>query len=157
MLSSKTLFWVCSFCHELFMLANHPHSTILISEKGRILGLRPRDKAAMLVVSFVEFTRKWSLVPRGEKCFCFWSPTWPPWGHVHPAIAPPKKLSADNLRTQPPFRNATTGFPAKWRLRKERRNSILMTRHYPDHLGSAFDWSYRVGNLLQPIRSTTQT
>ena len=30
-----------------------------------------------------------------------------------------------------------------------------MTRHYPD-LGSASDWSYRVGNLIQPIRSTTQ-
>ena len=32
------------------MLANHSHSTILISEKWRILGLQPRDKAAMLVV-----------------------------------------------------------------------------------------------------------
>ena len=31
-----------------------------------------------------------------------------------------------------------------------------MTRHYPD-LGSASDWSYRVGNLIQPITSTTQT
>ena len=30
-----------------------------------------------------------------------------------------------------------------------------MTRHYPD-LGSASDWSCRVGNLIQPIRSTTQ-
>ena len=30
------------------------------------------------------------------------------------------------------FRDATTGFPAKWRLRNERRNSILMTRYYPD-------------------------
>ena len=35
------------------------------------------------------------------------------------------------------------------------RNSILMTRHYPD-LGNAFDWSCRVGNLLQPIRRTIQ-
>ena len=32
---------------------------------------------------------------------------------------------------------------------------ILMTRHYPD-LGSPSDWSCRVGNLIQPIRSTTQ-
>ena len=56
---------------------------------------------------------------------------------------------------QPTFGDATTGFPAKWRLRNERRNSILMTRHYPD-LGSASDWSCRVGNLIQPIRSTTQ-
>ena len=30
-----------------------------------------------------------------------------------------------------------------------------MTRHYPD-LDSASDWSYRLGNLIQPIRSTTQ-
>ena len=30
-----------------------------------------------------------------------------------------------------------------------------MTRHYPD-LGSASDWSCRVGILIQPIRSTTQ-
>ena len=44
-----------------------------------------------------------------------------------------------SLRKQPSFRDATTGFPAKWRLRNERRNSILMTRHYPD-LGSNSDW-----------------
>ena len=30
-----------------------------------------------------------------------------------------------------------------------------MTRHYPE-LGSAFDWSYRGGNMIQSIRSTTQ-
>ena len=30
-----------------------------------------------------------------------------------------------------------------------------MMRHYPD-VGSASDWSCRVGNWLQPIRSTTQ-
>ena len=33
------------------------------------------------------------------------------------------------------FRDTTGGFPARWRRRSERRNSILMTRHYPD-LGS---------------------
>ena len=33
-------------------------------------------------------------------------------------------------RKQPTFGDATTGFPAKWRLRNKRRNSILMTRHY---------------------------
>ena len=32
---------------------------------------------------------------------------------------------------------------------------MLMTCHYPD-LGSASDWSCRVGNLLQPIKSATQ-
>ena len=46
------------------------------------------------------------------------------------------------------------GSPAKWRLRNERRNSILMKRHFPD-LGSVSGWSCRVGNLIQPIRSTT--
>ena len=63
--------------------------------------------------------------------------------------------SVRNLGKQPTFRDATNGLTAKWRLRNERRNSILMTRHYPD-LGSASDWSCRVGNLIQPIRSTTQ-
>ena len=47
------------------------------------------------------------------------------------------------------------GFVAKWRLWDERRNSLLMTRHYTD-LGSACDWSCCSWNLLQPIRSTTQ-
>ena len=41
------------------------------------------------------------------------------------------KLS-DSLRKQPTFCDATTCFPAKWRLRNERRNSILMMCHYPD-------------------------
>ena len=60
-----------------------------------------------------------------------------------------------SLRKKPTFCDSTTGFPAKWRLRNERRNSILMTRQYPD-LGSASDWSCHVGNLIQPVRSTTQ-
>ena len=45
---------------------------------------------------------------------------------------------------KPTFRDATTS--AKWRLRNDSRNSILMTRHYPD-LGRQ--------NLLQPFRRTT--
>ena len=60
-----------------------------------------------------------------------------------------------SLRKQPTFRDASTGFPAKWRLRNERRDSILITRYYPD-VGSVSDWSWRVRNLPQPIRSTTQ-
>ena len=60
-----------------------------------------------------------------------------------------------SLRKRLTFGDATTGFPAKWLLRNERRNSILMTRQYPN-LGSASDWLCGVGNLIQPIRSTTQ-
>ena len=56
-----------------------------------------------------------------------------------------------SLRKQPTFGNTSAGFPTKWCL----RNSILMTRHYPD-LGGASDWSCCMGNLIQPIRSTTQ-
>ena len=40
--------------------------------------------------------------------------------------------SVHSLRKQPTFRNATTGFPAKRRLRNEHKNSILITRHHPD-------------------------
>ena len=43
--------------------------------------------------------------------------------------------------------------PSKWRLRNERRNSILMTRHYPD-LGSASDWLNQISHAVRPIRST---
>ena len=41
------------------------------------------------------------------------------------------------------------------RPKNERRNPILMTRHYSD-LDRAAEWSCRVGNLIQPIRSTIQ-
>ena len=42
----------------------------------------------------------------------------------------------------------------KWRLRNKRRNSILMTCHYPDP-GTASDWLCHLWNFLQPIESTT--
>ena len=58
-------------------------------------------------------------------------------------------------RKQPTFGDATTGFPAKWRLRNEHRNSTLMTRHYPD-LGSASYWLNQISHAARPIRSTTQ-
>ena len=60
-----------------------------------------------------------------------------------------------SLRKKPTFRNTTTGFPSKWWVRNEGRNSLLMTHHYP-YLGGASDKSCCIGNLLQPIRSTTQ-
>ena len=46
---------------------------------------------------------------------------------------------------------ATTNFPAKRRLRNERKISILMTRHYPD-LGSASDWLKQISRAARPIR-----
>ena len=64
-------------------------------------------------------------------------------------------LVTGNLKKQPVFRDDSTGFLAKCRLKNDCRNSILMTCHYPD-LGSASDWSRRKENLFQPIRSSTQ-
>ena len=49
------------------------------------------------------------------------------------------------LRKLLTFGDATNSFPAKRHVRNVRRNSILMTRHYPD-----------LGSALRPIRSTTQ-
>ena len=66
-----------------------------------------------------------------------------------------KYWTKPSLRKQLTFGDATTGFPAKWRLRNERRNSILMTCHYPD-LGSASDWLNQISHAARPIRSTTQ-
>ena len=43
-----------------------------------------------------------------------------------------RSILDSGLRKDPTFRHATTGFAAKWRLRNERRNSILMTPYYPD-------------------------
>ena len=69
----------------------------------------------------------------------------------------PKKTSwsLDSLRKQPTFRDATKGFPAKWLLGNERRNSVPLTCHYPD-LISVSDWLKQISISAQPIRSTTQ-
>ena len=45
-----------------------------------------------------------------------------------------------SMRKLPTFHYATDGIPAKWHLRNEHRNSIMMMCDYPD-LGSASDWS----------------
>ena len=55
-----------------------------------------------------------------------------------------------NQRKQLTFRDATTAFLAKWRLRNECRNSILMTHQYPD-LARASDWLKQ-----KPIRRPSQ-
>ena len=60
-------------------------------------------------------------------------------------------IAGYTLRKQPTFGDAITGFSAKWRLRNERRNSILMTRHYPD-LVCASDWLNQISHSARPIR-----
>ena len=72
-----------------------------------------------------------------------------------PYLSPKNVIFYTSLRKQPTFHDATTGFPAKKRLKNEFRNSIVTTCHHPE-LGSDSDRSYRVGNLIQPIRRTTQ-
>ena len=57
-----------------------------------------------------------------------------------------------SLRKHTTLCDATTGFPMKWRRRNAPRNSILMTRHYPD-LGSASDWLKQISHAVWPIRS----
>ena len=54
-----------------------------------------------------------------------------------------------HLETLPPVSRA------KWRLRNERRNCILMTRHYRD-LGRASDWFKQISRAARPVRNTTQ-
>ena len=68
---------------------------------------------------------------------------------------PPPNWVNHNLSKQQTFRDATTGFPAKLRLRNEHRNSILMTPHYLD-ISSAFDWLKQISHAARPIRNTTQ-
>ena len=69
------------------------------------------------------------------------------------SVWPPIVVALAWLRKQPTFGDATTGFPAKWRLRNERKNSILTTRHYPD-LGSASNWLNQISHPARPNRST---
>ena len=57
------------------------------------------------------------------------------------------------LRKQSTFGEATSGFLAKWRLRNERRNSVLMTCNYQD-LGSTSNGFWWDEAIFQPIRST---
>ena len=60
-----------------------------------------------------------------------------------------------SLRKLPIFREATTSFPAKYRLRNEHRNFILMTCHYPN-LGSASAMMKKIPFAVRPIRGTFQ-
>ena len=55
-------------------------------------------------------------------------------------------------RKQPTFYDATSGSPAKWCLRNERRNSILMMHHYPD-LVSASDCLKKISYAARSVES----
>ena len=80
--------------------------------------------------------------------------TWVSWVSVKEDCMQAKKAckGGASLRKLPTFRHATNGFPAKWRLRNERRNFILMTRHYPDP-AIASDWLKQIFHAARPIRS----
>ena len=61
------------------------------------------------------------------------------------------------LRKQRTFGDATTGFPAKWSLRNERKNSIYWWRVTIQICVVLLTGRAAcMGNLIQPIRSTTQ-
>ena len=60
------------------------------------------------------------------------------WTHTNQCLS--SKVFIFSLRKQPTFRSPTTDFLAKWRLGNERRNFILMFRHYPNQPGSASNW-----------------
>ena len=66
-----------------------------------------------------------------------------------------KKTWIEALRKQLTFSDASIGFPSKWRLINEGRDSRLMTLHSQD-LGSASDWLNQISHVARPIRSITQ-
>ena len=106
-------------------------------------------KRGQLFVSHVNssphFVRKcpfypWQLVSietgPWEKSSCLglhWGLCQPTW--LHPAAWQPcinwTEQPSDSLRKQPTFRNTTSGFPVKWRLRNDCRNFVLLRCHYP--------------------------
>ena len=62
----------------------------------------------------------------------------------------PPRGETQNPGKQPTSRDATTAFPGKWRLRKDFRNSILMTCHHP-LLGGASDWMRQFFNQSESL------
>ena len=79
------------------------------------------------------------------------APTWSWACSRRTLIWTPGASLSENSRhfATPPLVN----FPAKLRLRNERRNFILMTCHYPD-LDSASDWLKQISHAARPNRST---
>ena len=93
----------------------------------------------------------WEITNKGYAIF-FWWKGGGGWGGWKQGVL--REMGKCSQRKQPTFGDATSGFPAKWRLRNE-RNSILMTRNYPD-LDSASDWLNQISHATRPIRGTTQ-
>ena len=106
--------------------------------------------------TFMTNSKNYPLVPNGWTIDSFARSCCP---NIHTHTHSPLFITGDmpisSLRKQLTFGDTTTGFPNKWRLRNERRNSILMVHHYPD-LGSASDWLNQISHAARPIRSTTQ-
>ena len=86
-------------------------------------------------------SERWPQTPKSIYCTCCSRSCW--WNHVDNNWHVSLIAYGHSLRKQPTFCDATSGFPTKWRLRNEHRNSILMT-HYSLDLGSASDWLCRV-------------
>ena len=72
---------------------------------------------------------------------------------LHALYAPSQ--TKHSPRKQRTFRDVTTNFLSNWRLRNERRNSVLMTRHY-QNLDSASNWLKHISFTSRPITSTLQ-
>ena len=92
-------------------------------------------------------------VPRGEKCFCSWPPTWPPWRHVQTsnkgtlyAPLPPHLLLVSVLtRSEQYVQMRSLSRPVRkkliliyftaWNVSKQRINK---KQHHPIHLQMPF-------------------
>ena len=84
----------------------------------------------------VQLPKDWFGTPTWPLFHCLGTPILPPWRentlYYRVSSIRIMFLSFHSLRKQPTFRDATNGSPAKGRLTNERRNSTLMTRHYPE-------------------------
>lgn len=72
---SRTRLLLNLLCTRIFVQEKWKHAHLFKRDKEYILVCKPRDKAAMLVVSTIEFflkesARKRSLIPKEEKRFC---------------------------------------------------------------------------------------
>ena len=114
---SNNLDWASLFVKIYILLI------IIVKEKVSTLSPPQTPIQLALLADFFPHCWAWYLAKASK--------SWPyPWLANHGQNA-----SFSSLRKQPTFGDTTTGFLAKWRLRDERRNTILMMLHYLD-LGS---------------------